>query len=134
MGTLVQDLRYALRQLGKNPGFTAIAVLTLALGIAVNATMFSMVSAFLLRRPPGRDPDHIAVVTGIDRRYPSSCNVGHVFSSASFGTSRAHECLAPGIAPEHRQSLTEQDLLRPLIASLLNPQIAIVARSGDSAA
>src|SRR4029079_12363313 len=66
MGNLVQDVRYALRQLRKNPGFTTIAVVTLALGIAVNATMFSMVSAFLLRRPPGRDPDTIAVVTSID--------------------------------------------------------------------
>jgi predicted permease len=66
METLVQDFRHALRQLRKNPGFTAIAVLTLALGIAVNATMFSMVSAFLLRRPPGRDPEHVAVVTGVD--------------------------------------------------------------------
>jgi putative ABC transport system permease protein len=66
MQTLMQDLRYALRQLHKNPGFTVIAVLTLALGIAVNATMFSMVSAFLLRRPPGPDPDRVAVVTTID--------------------------------------------------------------------
>ena len=66
METMVQDLRYALRQLRKNPGFTAIAVLTLALGIAVNATMFSLVSAFLLRRPPGREPDRVAVVTSVD--------------------------------------------------------------------
>ena len=66
MGTMVQDLRFALRQLRKNPGFTSIAVLTLGLGIAVNATMFSLVSAFLLRRPPGREPERIAVVSTID--------------------------------------------------------------------
>jgi putative ABC transport system permease protein len=66
MGTMVQDLRYALRQLRKNPGFTGIAVLTLGLGIAVNATMFSLVSAFLLRRPPGREPERVAVVSTID--------------------------------------------------------------------
>jgi putative ABC transport system permease protein len=60
------DLHYGLRSLRKNPGFTAVAVLTLALGIAVNATMFSLVSAFLLRRPPGRDPEHVAVVTTLN--------------------------------------------------------------------
>jgi predicted permease len=66
METIVQDLRYALRQLRKNLGFTAIAALTLALGIGVNATMFSLVSVFLLRRPPGREPERVAVVTSVD--------------------------------------------------------------------
>src|SRR5579864_9208449 len=66
MDTIVQDLRYGVRQLVKNPGFTTIAVMTLTLGIAINATMFSLVSAILLRRPPGRDPDRLAVVTTID--------------------------------------------------------------------
>jgi len=66
MENLMQDLRYALRQLKKNPGFTVIAVLTLALGIAVNATVFSTLSAFLLRRPPGHDPERVAVVSGVD--------------------------------------------------------------------
>ncbi|HVH72610.1 MAG TPA: ABC transporter permease, partial [Candidatus Dormibacteraeota bacterium] len=63
---LRQDLQYATRTLWKNPSFTAIAVLTLALGIAVNTTMFSLVSAFLLRRPPVRDPERVAVVSSID--------------------------------------------------------------------
>ena len=66
METIVQDLRYGMRQLVKNPGFTAIAVVTLALGIGINSTMFSLVSGTLLRRPPGRDPDRVAVVSGID--------------------------------------------------------------------
>src|SRR5258708_2469091 len=51
METLRSDLRLAIRMLLKKPGFTAATVITLALGIAVNATMFSMVSAFLFRRP-----------------------------------------------------------------------------------
>jgi len=63
---IMQDLRYGVRQLVKNPGFTAISVLTLALGIGINASMFSMVSSILLRRPPGHEPDRVAVVAGID--------------------------------------------------------------------
>ena len=66
METMVQDLRHGVRQLRRNPGFTLIAVFTLALGIAVNTTMFSLVSAFLLRRPPGREPERVAVVTSVD--------------------------------------------------------------------
>src|SRR3984893_2155928 len=63
---LFQDLRYAVRAVFKNPGFTIAVVVTLALGIAVNATMFSLVSAFLLRRPVVHQPDRVAVVTSIN--------------------------------------------------------------------
>ena len=63
---LFQDLRYAVRALFKNPGFTIAVVVTLALGIAVNATMFSLVSAFLLRRPPVHEPERAVVVTSIN--------------------------------------------------------------------
>lgn len=64
--TLFQDLRIGVRMLRRAPGFTAVAVATLALGIAVNSTMFSLMSAILLERPPGREPDRVAVVTTVD--------------------------------------------------------------------
>src|SRR4029077_8715792 len=66
VGVLLQGLRFGARMLRKNPGFTAVAVVTLALGIAVNATMFSLVSAFLLRRPPGREPQRVVVVSSVN--------------------------------------------------------------------
>ncbi|HYL61302.1 MAG TPA: ABC transporter permease, partial [Candidatus Methylomirabilis sp.] len=61
---LLHDLRFSGRMLRKNPGFTLIAVLTLALGIAANAIIFTFVSAVLYKRPPVGDPDTLMVVYG----------------------------------------------------------------------
>ena len=63
MGTLVHDIRYALRQLRQNPGFAAVAVLSLALGIGVNTAVFSMTNGVLYKSLPVRNPQELRLIT-----------------------------------------------------------------------
>src|SRR6202042_3558550 len=62
MYTLWQDIRFGLRILAKNPGFTVITVITLALGIGANTAIFSLMDQILLRRLPVRNPSELVVL------------------------------------------------------------------------
>ena len=124
MDTLPQDLRYALRQLRASPGFTLVAVLTLAPGIGANTAIFSVVNGVLLRPLPYPDPDRLVALftgsrepAGFSLSYPDALEIqklDRTFAGVAPYTTQSYN-LTGGTEPrEVRAALASDELFRVL--------------------
>jgi len=138
MGTLIQDLRYGLRMLAKSPGFTAVAILTLALGIGANTAIFSVVNSVLLRPLPYVNPGQLALlpeanpkqgITDAGMSYPSLLELqdnSRVFSAIAGLASHSLTLTGRGEPSEARTIVVTQNFFsvfnsKPLLGRTLLP-------------
>src|SRR4029077_15232721 len=117
MNGWLQDFRYAVRQLRKSPGFAAVAILTLALGIGANTAVFSVIDGVLLRPLPFHEPDHLFAVWAVS---PEEKSIKTGASGPDFQDykeqSRAFEGLAE-LLPHFTYSFTGQGEPRNVICT-----------------
>src|SRR5262245_2267648 len=74
LDTVLQDVRYGMRTLARTPGFSAVAVLALALGIGANTAIFTIVNAALIERFPFKDPARLVLIWEENARRPGRSN------------------------------------------------------------
>ena len=120
MDALLQDIRYAIRLCLRTPGFTAVAVLALALGIGANTAIFTIVNAVLLEPLPFRDPSRLVVLWETNARRPGRANV---LGPANFARWQDRATAFERMAPfyDYRVNLTGSGEPEELIAQDVTP-------------
>jgi len=112
----MNDLRFAIRQLGKNPGFTAVAVLTLALGIGANTAVFTLINTLVLKPVSGRNPGQLVALYSRDSSKPDGDY--RAFSYPDFVDLRANHELFDGLLAmqPNQVGVTEGEFTRRIFA------------------
>ena len=124
MHTLIQDIRFGLRTLAKNPGFTAVAILTLALGIGVNTALFSVVNGVLLNPLPYPQADRLVMLHESKVNFPNGSisypnfrdwqKDNEAFSSMAIFRGQSFTLTGMGAAEQLRGRLITSDFFRIL--------------------
>ena len=102
MNTIFQDLRYGIRMLLKQPGFTLVAVITLALGVGANTAIFSVADKLLLKSLPVDKPDQLVLLNSVS---VNPYFVGTLFSYPEFNDYRANNNVLSGLVAFSRTQL-----------------------------
>jgi predicted permease len=122
VSTLLQDLRYAARSLSRNRGFTAVAVLTLALGVGANTAIFSVLQAIVLRDLPYREADRLAVMWTWNLQQDLPDGSSYLNFRDWKAQSQAFEQMAAYVRPEFtRATLTGGDSSVRIHAGVVGP-------------